>query len=331
MHPAQVQRHAGILTLLENGLVLDALALEEMSFADAERAKSDGAASGLDETVLGQRIDEFVAAALRRAKEAHTNADPKPTTHSFDARRRAVATFFKKVPLQKCDNCHCFAVSLRREGGAKVFRAKLSAKHQRANDEMGARTTTAELFEGASKRKRAHGGKAKGTDDGVEDDAVMEEEEEHEEPEEVDDDEESIEALTDAAFGEANGIQAMETAAATNAPTGSSLISRPFTGHRSPVSPSAHTCMHARRQGRARFHDGDRGPGALPTLVAEREADAQPALWHAAPRPARYRARVRGRSRKIRASPCMTFFRACVCARASAPCAPRKRLSQLLL
>ena len=230
-----MHRHTGILKLLGHGLALDALALEEMSFADAERSKGEGAA-GLDEEALIQRIDEFVADAVRRG-DAGAHTDSKPTTHSFDARRRAVTAFFKKMPFTKCSNCACFAPTLRREGMAKVFRSKLSAKHQRANDEMGARTSAAHLFASASKVAR----RKKANDDDDDDDEAIEDvdevdieggamrnEDDDEEEEADQDDEDDIDALTADAFSEAAGTA---TRAASKTAAKSSGLARSSPPH----------------------------------------------------------------------------------------------------
>jgi len=160
----QVRRYYGILRLLELGLVVDALTLEEMELQ--ERRKGDkgdkdgagGATAGLlDSSAMVAKIDAFVADALRRAAASPGTAEEKPTTHSHDLRRRTIAAFFKRMPLKKCENCSCHAASLKREGLGKIFKSKLSAKLQRANDELGARTSAAHLF-GDGRRAKAKKG-----------------------------------------------------------------------------------------------------------------------------------------------------------------------------
>jgi len=164
--------------LLEHGLVVDALTLEEMELQ--ERRKGDkgdkeganGATAGLlDSSAMIAKIDAFVADALRRAAASPGTTEEKPTTHSHDLRRRTIAAFFKRMPLKKCENCSCHAASLKREGLGKIFKSKLSAKLQHANDELGARTSAAHLF---SDGKRAIAKKGIKADADADDDEAEE-------------------------------------------------------------------------------------------------------------------------------------------------------------
>jgi hypothetical protein len=205
-----------ILRLLERGHVVDALGLQELPLTDAAERLRSG--SGGDEAAAAARIDAYVDAALARGAPAGGHDDGKPTAHVHDAQRHAVVAFFKRMPAHKCEQCGCHVPALRREAGGKIFRSRLSARQQRANQEMGARTGTTALFADAEADAAAARAKKDGADTapGPRPDGMDADSEDEEEEEDQDDDE--MGALAADAFGEADAI--VPSPAPATAPTG---------------------------------------------------------------------------------------------------------------
>ena len=122
---------AAKLKLLSRGMFLELGELDEYvrrgSFAgetgDAMEAEEDGKDGAV---VLLERIDRFMAHALKRAPKAAAKV-----TVLEELRKRLIDEFMRKAVAGRCPNCKCFSPRFRKDGFSKIFEAPLGAREAR--------------------------------------------------------------------------------------------------------------------------------------------------------------------------------------------------------
>ena len=127
--PHRTQLLKGQITLLEKGLVSDALELE---FITHETSSSEGGGKGSDVTIIEQ-IQQAVQSRLNQLAESSPSTDKsgkslERSKHLTDLRRHFVDDFFKSLSTTRCPHCSAPVRKIRHEYQSKVMMRGLSEK-----------------------------------------------------------------------------------------------------------------------------------------------------------------------------------------------------------
>ncbi|CDZ97905.1 beta and beta-prime subunits of dna dependent rna-polymerase [Phaffia rhodozyma] len=140
---AEISRFVGRLTLLDHGLLSEAIQLGNMHavvVAPNEKGKStaddseseDGEQGKVSETepMFIKRVEEFVRASLAtvKAPSSGNKRDAYKDDLVYNERKKLISEFSKRG-YKKCHSCKAFAHTYRKEGSTKIIEYELGAKN----------------------------------------------------------------------------------------------------------------------------------------------------------------------------------------------------------
>lgn len=148
----ETHRYACKLRLLQHGLVLESIEIDNLrlsdgSSGDAEEAeegeedevvsKKSKKASSVDVQDLIKRRNEFVEKSINKAiAEGRSTFSGIQTSSVLEERKKLIHEFYKRLLSRpKCDNCGMFSPSFRKDGYTKIFESTLKDK-QIANNRI---------------------------------------------------------------------------------------------------------------------------------------------------------------------------------------------------
>lgn len=140
---AEVDRYVCKLRLLQHGLVLESIELDNISLSSLEdpddddmeedvdeigRRSSKKKDSGLDLVELQEKRHRFVDEAIERAiAEGRSSKSGVHTASVQEERKNLIREFYKLLLARpKCDNCGMFSPKFRKDGYTKIFETSLN-------------------------------------------------------------------------------------------------------------------------------------------------------------------------------------------------------------